>query len=168
MKTEANKAAAPAVDTAEDFDLAALDTSEASDKGAEIEWKHPINGKPLGIFVGVLGKHSQVFKEIVRDRANKRVQKEAFAARRNKHLDPRTAEQVEAEAIELLVACTTHWFTVKRDDKGNEISRVETIRFKGEDLAHNVPNATRVLTGLIWAREQTDAAIGDLENFIKA
>src|SRR6056300_455969 len=84
-------------------DIGDLDTVTGSDKGARIELVHPTTGAKLGVFVNVLGKHSTVFREIVRDRVNLRVKKESYAARRGKPLDPRTAEQVEAEAVDLIV-----------------------------------------------------------------
>lgn len=155
------------------IDLADLNTSEGSDKGARIELVHPTNGAKLGLFITVLGKHSQVFREIVRERVNKRVQREAMAARRGRDVAPRTAEEVEREALELLVACTLGWDTetvIKPADKAKgveaEIEKSPTITFKGEPLPFNAANALNVYSELLWLREQVDNAIGDLENFI--
>lgn len=141
------------------LDLASLDTAEASDKGARVELNHPTTNMPLGMFVTILGKHSQVFREIVRERVNKRVRDEANATRRNKQPDNYTAEQVEREAIELLVACTISW------DSGEG---KPFLFFKGEELPYTMQNAITVYSEMIWIREQVDNAIGDLENFIKA
>lgn len=153
MKNKAEAAEKPVVD------LSVLDTTTASDKGARIELNHPTTGTGLGIYVTVLGKHSTVFRDIVRERVNKRVHKESMAARRGKHLDPRTAEEVEREALELLVACTLGW------DSGEDDP---TLTFKGEKLPFNAANALNVYSELLWVREQVDNAIGDLENFISA
>ena len=142
------------------FDIGAIDTVKGSDEGARIELTHPFNGSKTGVFIKVLGKHSTTFRELVRERSNRRVKLEAHAARRGKPMEPRTAEQLEADAIELLVACTLGW------DSGDEAKQV--IPYKGEELAYNVPNCKRVYTEMIWVREQVDNAIGDLENFIKA
>lgn len=141
------------------FDIASLDTAQASDTGARIPILHPTNGKEIGLFVTVLGKHSQVFRDIVRDRVNRRMRDEANAQRRNKPNDTITAEQVESEAIELLVSCTLNW------DSGVDNP---TWTYKGEDLPFTVQNAIKVYTDMIWIRQQVDDAIGDLENFIKA
>lgn len=150
------------------LDLASLNTSEGSDKGARIELTHPTTGAKLGVFVTVLGKHSQVFRDIVRERVNARVKKEALAARRGKNLEPRTAEEVEREALELLVACTLGWETETRNAKGEVTDTSPTLMFKGEALPFNAPNGFNVYSELLWVREQVDGAIGDLENFIPA
>jgi hypothetical protein len=146
-------------DKPEAFDLSSLDTSDASDKGARVELVHPTTAKPLGMFVTVLGKHSQVFRDIIRDRVNRRVRDEANANRRGKQPELMTAEQVEHDAIELLVACTLGW------DSGTD---KPTWLYKGEELTFTVPNAIKIYTEMLWIREQVDNAIGDLENFIKA
>lgn len=141
------------------LDLANLDTSAASEKGARIEIVHPLSKEPLGIFITVLGKHSSTFRELVRDRINKRVKEESMASRRGKHLAPRTAEEIERDALEMLVACTITW------DSGEGKNY---ITFEGQQLEFNAGNALTVYSKLIWLREQVDEAIGDLENFIKA
>lgn len=155
MKKETEAAAKPKV-----LDIGAIDTIAASDAGADIELLHPTSGEATGVFVTILGKHSTTFRDIVRERVNHRVKKESYAARRGKPLDPRTAEQVEAEAIDLIVACTVGWHT---GDKA-----AQSIPFNGEELPFNHANAKRVFTERLWVREQIDNAIGDLENFIKA
>lgn len=155
-------------DKAQPFDLAALDTSTGSDNGAEIELKHPTTRKPLGIFIGVLGKHGQTFRETVKERQNETIRKAALAERQG--LDPEltTAEQMEASATDLLVVCTTGWRTVVKNDKGEVVSETPTITFEGKPLEFNVPNARLLYTRLLWMRTQVDEAVGNLELFIPA
>lgn len=152
------------------IDLADLNTTEGSDKGARVELVHPVSRVGLGLFFTVYGKHSQVYRDIVRDRIDHRVKRESYAARRNKQLDPRTAAEVEREALELLVSCTIAWdreeTTGEGDDARKEVKPGWT--FGGEVLDFNVPNAMNLYTNLVWVREQVDNAIGDLENFIPA
>jgi hypothetical protein len=156
-------------DTAVDlFDLDTLDTRAGSDAGAEIELVHPTNGKPLGIFISVVGKHSQVFRDIVADRADERIKREADNARAGKDPEPPTAAAVEARAIEMLTACTTGWRSETKNDKGEVIKNEPVIKLKGELMPFNVANAQNVYRTFIWAREQVDAAIGNLGLFIKA
>lgn len=153
------------------LDLASLDSTTASDAGAKIPILHPISKEPIGIFVTILGKHSTTFRELVRERINKRIQQESLAAKRGKILDPRTAEQVEQEALEMLVACTIGWETEIYEGEGKERKIKETkpsILFDGQDLPFNPQNGLLVYSRMIWLREQVDNAIGDLENFIKA
>jgi hypothetical protein len=147
------------VKTASELDLASLDTATASEKGAIIPIVHPTTKEPIGINIKVLGKHSDTFRELVRDRINKRVKQESMAARRGKHLDPRTAEEIERDALEMLVACTLGWDSGEGKDY---------IFFEGQQLKYSPQNALTVYSKLIWLREQVDEAIGDLENFIQA
>lgn len=152
-------------------DIGELDTVAASDKGARIELKHPTTGAPTGVFLIMLGKHSSIFQEIVRERANKRIRENANATRRGKQPEIKTAEMQEAEGIEMLAACTIGWESETRtkvEGKEDEVVVSPTLKFRGEDLPFNVANALRVYRELLWVREQADAAIGDLENFITA
>jgi hypothetical protein len=147
----------PNMALAEPLDLDSLDTAKASDVGAEIELKHPTTKKPLGIFITVLGKHSEVFREIVRERTDERIAKAALSDQRGDEPELPTAARTEARAIELLVACTLGW---RSGDNS-------TIFCGGEHLSFTVQNATTVYNRFIWIREQVDTAIGNLENFIK-
>ncbi len=161
---------ATAVVATDDFDLASLDTIAASDKGADIVILHPIPPKaPVGIYITVLGKHSEAFRDLVKDRANKRIAKESFDARRGKFGKPKTAEEFEAEAIEMLCACTVGWGKCTVNDDGEIIDKTaSTFKFDGEQLSWNVANGKLVYGRMIWLRQQVDDAIGDLENFIHA
>lgn len=173
--TSGGIAAAPvAAPTADILDLDALNTTNASNAGAEIQLLHPITQAPTGIFIRLLGKDSDAFRDHMKHTVNQRIRKEAFAARRNKNLEPMTAEQTEAEAIELLALCTLGWRSTtpeKKDAQGNVIAPATeqpVIRHRGEDLPFNANNAMRIYRELLWVRRQIDEAIGDLENFMKA
>jgi hypothetical protein len=148
-------------------DIDDMDTGTASDAGAEIELKHPTTKAKTGIFVTVLGKHGEVFREHIRERTNERIKREANAAKKNDELPPPTAEQVEEKAIELLVLCTLGWRSETRDEKGEVIESKPVIVHRGQELPFTVANAKMLYARLIWMREQIDEAIGDLENFIK-
>jgi len=149
-------------------DLDDLDTGKASDAGTEIELVHPVHKTPTGIFIGVLGKHSEVFRDHIREKTNERLRLEALNKKRGKDEETPTAEIVEQKAIELLVLCTTHWRSETRTEKGEVISNEPVIVFRGEPLPFNVPNAKMLYARMIWMREQVDEAIGDLERFMKA
>lgn len=155
-------------DTATPIDIASLDTAAASDKGAEIELLHPTTNAPLGIFITVLGKDSQVFRDHVKHDVNAQLRKEALAQRRGKKLDPLTAEEAEEKAIELLVLCTLGWRSETKNAKGVVLDNQPHILMGGEVLTFNVLNAKRIYTDSLWIRRQVDDAIGDLENFIKS
>lgn len=170
MTDEPKAKAGKPVDT--EFDIGRLDTSTASDKGASIPIVHPVTKEPVGINIHILGRHSSTFRELVRERINKRVKAEAMAARRGKPLEPKTAEEAEREAVEMLMACTTGWETeiFHIDEKGNRVidKVVPTIKFGEQRLEFSPANAATVYTKILPIREQVDDAIGDLENFIPA
>lgn len=133
------------------LDLSALDTVAACDKGARIELRHPVTSEALGVFITVLGKDSQAFRDHLRTAINERLRKEALAKKRGREPDVMTVEVGEAEAIDLLVVCTVGW---------------EGVTYKGQPLEFNVPNAKTLYADLPWVRKQIDEAIGDLENFM--
>jgi hypothetical protein len=139
-------------------DLSTLDTTTACNSGAQIELRHPATNVPLGIFIGVLGRDSDVFKEYIRTSINSQLRKEAMAKKRGRDVDVATMEQREVESIELLVTCTTGWNS--GDDN-------PTITMEGEALPFNISNAKRVYTKMSWIRDQVNQGIGDLENFLK-
>lgn len=152
-----------------DFDLASLDTCKASDEGADIVILHPVTKEPLGIYVSILGKHSETFRELVKERTNKRIKEDSLNARRGKFGKVKTAEEYEAEAIEMLCACTTGWGKCTLTKDGDIAEKTSTtFLFDGEQLPYNPKNGKTVYGRLIWLRQQVDDAIGDLENFIKA
>jgi hypothetical protein len=133
------------------FDFSTLDTAALCDKPFRLEFEHPVTKAPLACGVEVLGKDSAVFKAHVRSRANSRLQKQA---RRGKDNEAPSIEKIEAEAIDLLTACTTGiWGEILVD---------------GQAITHSPENVRALYTRFSWAREQVDEAIGDLENFIKA
>lgn len=148
------------------IDLANLNTEVAGDKGAEIELVHPSTEAPLGIFITVLGKDSEVFREHGKNRYNEDVRREAAASRRGKTVPPYTAEELEEKAIETLILCTVSWRTEVKGE-GKETVNKPCLFYKGEELAFNVPNCKKVYSENLWIRRQVDTAIGDLENFMK-
>lgn len=139
-------------------DLEELNTTSHGEAGAEFELLHPVTKLPLGIFIGVLGKHSQTFMDIVKDRSDKRLATQAAATRMGIDINPDSSDTILTRAIELLVACSTSWRT---GDKA-------AIKIDGEELPFNVANATKVYNKLVWMREQVDNAIGNHALFIKA
>lgn len=146
-------------------DLAQLDTTAACDVGAEIELLHPVTQAPLGIFWGVKGKDSQAFRDHLRDVINADLRDAAMAKKRGKTEPIPTMERGEERSIEILLACSTHWRTETK--QGDEVVSEPHLVFEGEKLAFTPQNVRAVLKRLKWLREQVDAAIGDLENFLK-
>jgi hypothetical protein len=134
------------------IDLNSLDTAQACAKGFELELVHPITKAPLGQFISVVGKDSPQFKEHTRRIANERLRKNALLQRRGKDGEIPTVEQIEGEAIELLVCCTTGFRNVNY----------------GGPFEFSEANVRKLYTEQAWVRGQVDEAIGDLENFMSA
>jgi hypothetical protein len=134
-------------------DLAAFDTTAACDRGFELELVNPITKEPLGSFITVVGKDSTAFTEHTRRVSNATLRRQFERQRKGKDGEPVTIEKIEAEAIDLLVACTTGW---------------RNISYNKEPLPFSEENARKLYTEQKWVRAQVDEAIGDLENFIPA
>ncbi len=152
------------------FDLETLDTAAGSDAGYELELLNPATKAKTGIFIKVLGKHSEVFRDIVRERTNTRLAAQAAAKRQGEDYEENmTAETVEANAVELLTACTLGWRSeTPAVTKSGKPTSKEVIKLGGKELTFTVANCKDLYTRFIWLREQVDNAVGSLENFIKA
>ena len=135
------------------IDLSSLDTAAACEKGFELELVHPITKEPLGSFITVVGKDSPTFEEFNRKRANESLRKNFQRQRRGKDADAPTVEEIEREAISLLVACTKEF---------------RNVIYKGAVLPFNEENARTLYAEQKWVRAQVDEAIGELENFMPA
>lgn len=140
------------------LDLASLDTVAACDAGAEIELRHPTTDEPLDIFISVLGRDSQVFKDYTRQSINARLRKEAMNRKRGRDPEVTTVEAAEEDSTAALVACSIGWRT----------GDVKTLLFRGQELPFNSTNALLVYNALPWIKRQVDEGIGDLANFLKA
>lgn len=135
------------------IDLSSLDTAAACDKGFELALVHPVTKAPVGAFITVVGKDSKTFDDFVKRQSNDRLRKQFQNQRRGKDADAPTVEQIETDAISLLVACTTAF----RD-----------VTYKGAVLTFSEDNARLLYTEQKWVRAQVDEAIGDIENFMQA
>lgn len=129
------------------MDLSKLNTA-AADQGVEMVLRHPATddalqtegGQPISITLA--GGDSERARKARNAAHNRRLQ------RMNKKL---TAESLEAEGLDVLVACTLGW---------------QNIHFEGEDLAFSPDNARKLYKAVPWIREQVDAFIVDRANFL--
>jgi hypothetical protein len=135
------------------IDLSSLDTAAACDKGFELELKHPVTHEPLGAFITVVGKDSKTFEDFVRRQSNDRLRRQFQNQRRGKDAEAPTVELIEADAISLLVACTTGF---------------RNVTYKGSPLSFSEENVRLLYTEQKWVRGQVDEAVGDIENFMTA
>lgn len=129
------------------YDLSSLDTVTAANNGVDVELKHPVTKVPLGMFINISGTDSDVYRESMRGRRNKRLSKVQVGGGADS-----TAEEIDAEAIETLVDCTNGWNLVL---EGKEVpfSRKTAREFYSKKYP--------------WMAEQIDKAMGDRGNFLK-
>ncbi len=139
------------------FDPFAVDTTAASNTGAEIQLRNPFTNEPVDSFITVMGKDADAFRAHIRQDVDANIRREAQARRRGKNVEPTTAAEAEEKAIELLVVSTLGWRTGNRPGE---------FFYAGNYLPFNAGNVLRVYREQIWVRRQIDEAIGDLENFI--
>jgi hypothetical protein len=141
------------IDTKAKFDLgASMDTVAYCNVGAVIDILD-VNQNKTGIQVTVLGKHSDVFREAMRENVDAANRRAMLARQKGKPIPVQSQAEQEAEGIDLLVACTVAWSNMVVD---------------GKEIEFNVPNARSLYLRFPELRRQVDEAIGDLEIFTKS
>jgi hypothetical protein len=137
------------------FNLSSLDTSIAAESGAVMTVVNPVSGAVLvaedkkPVTITLAGEDSERFKRADRANRNRRLARQQ-GARGGKI----SAEEMEADNLELLVAVTIDWSGLAID--GNE------------ELSFSADNARVLYTKLPWLREQAQAFVLDRSNFLKA
>lgn len=134
------------------MDLDAIDTNAGS---FAVELMHPGTGAALlddqgnPITISVVGKYSDQYIKVQKAQQNRRLK---AAGRKGLKL---TADELEAEANELIAACITGW---------------SGIVIGGEVLEFSLGNARKLIANpkMAWVKEQLDVAIGDEANFTKS
>lgn len=134
--------------------LATLANKATSETGIAVAILHPSTNLPLGLTITVCGSDSATFKKVHRQQLNRRLELQA-RGRNKKHI---TAEELEAENLDMLVACTKSWKTGDRAQ----------VEFGIDEWLDCTPeNARRLYDELAWLKEQIDQAIGDRDNFLQ-
>lgn len=126
------------------FDLA--DLTPAADT-VEVEVFDPRTRRGTGIFITVASKDSDRYKKKLREQINRR-----FKQMGRRIAVQMTAEENEAEALELLVHVTTGW---------------RNVTYKGVALDLNDANARMLYEQVPVIREQVEDAINDRGNFMR-
>ena len=129
-----------------------LDLARAADPGRDqaawLEVMDPVSGRPNGVRIRLAGLDSPAHRAAQREMTNRRL---AAMARRGSRYRPR-AEELEAEALNLLVAVTLDW---------------EGISENGQPLACTPENVREVYARVPWLHEQVDDFVGDRANFLR-
>lgn len=135
------------------LDLTQLDTVSAADDGAVMEVLHPVSGAVLTqadgnpVTIVLAGEDSELFRRADRAARNRRL-KSQQAGRRVQI----SAEELENDSLELLVACTIKWQGIGLGDQS--------------DLPFSAGNARMLYKRLPWLKEQAVGFIGDRANFL--
>jgi len=136
------------------FNLAVLATT---DDGVAMTLRHPVTGAELVdeatqelVTITLLGRDSDAYRRTAASQQNHRL-REASKGRRQQL----TQEQLEAESLELLVACTTGWSGV---GLGPE-----------DPLPFSPANARRLYADphMSFVREQAEGFIAERANFFR-
>lgn len=131
-----------------------LTTLMVADEAKPVDLTHPVTFRPMGtaekpVRVMIVPPSHPRMRAVERRIADARVQN-AMNARGRMKL---TAEEIENEAIERLVASIESW---------------EGIELGGKVLKVSAENARMMMTtpGLRWLRNQVDIALGDVGTFL--
>jgi hypothetical protein len=127
------------------FDVAEL---MADSDACEFEVRNLLTKKRTGIYITVLSKDSEVYKGIQKAQANSRFKQ--FGKRTASA--SLTAEELEEESLQLLVACTKSW---------------RGMTYNGQALDCTEDNVRMIYERIPMVREQVDDAIHDRSNFKK-
>jgi hypothetical protein len=135
------------------MDLKSLDTVSSSDEGAWLTLLHPKTNAPLvdektgkEAQIRLAGSDSEIYRSAQRKAQNKRLS--LPRGRRNQNL---TAEELEAEALDILSLCTLEF---------------QGIILEGEALVCTQQTAKNLYTRFPWIREQVDVFIADRANYL--
>lgn len=149
------------------MDLKDFDVVSGANEGFELQLVNYKTQEPLPLFVTVLGRDSDAFRRVQADQQRRRLAK--MTKGNVVRVGSVSAEELEADAIDLLAACTVGW----REELAPEGSAVpegsrhekKTLTVRGEELTCTRANAARLYADFPWIREQVDAAVGDRANF---
>lgn len=125
-------------------DLAAWDTAEKAEEGAELSLLHPVTGEELGVHIRLAGRDSSAYIKAQRSLLEKRANKY-----RRKGPSP---EDLEKDSRELAARVTLGW---------------SGVVVEGESLPCTRENALALYTRFPWIREQADAFVHDRENYFR-
>lgn len=128
------------------FDPDSIDMQKGAAEGARLDLLHPGTGAATGAWLQLLGVDSDAY--VARQRALQRGRLARLVVARRIKLTP---EELEAEALDLLVTATTGW---------------GGLTAGGQPLNWSPAAARDLYTRHRWIREQADEFIGDRANFL--
>lgn len=129
------------------YDLDALDTAAGSEAGTQVDLRHPATGAPIGMWVRILGPDSATAIGFAQQ--NQRRRREQFAQERRSPA-ARTAEELDDDDLEWLVAVSRDWYLV----------------LGGEAIAFSQVRAREIYRRFRWIRNQLEGVAVERGNFL--
>jgi len=111
---------------------------------------HPVTNEETDAKIHLAGADSEAFRKVERRIKNSRFSK---LLKGNKNKPNITAEELEENSLDLLVAVTLGW---------------ENVLSNGQPLEFNEANVRTLYEDCAWLREQVDEFIGDRTNFLSS
>lgn len=144
-------------ETAKVIDLAVFDVLTKSNDGVELELMNPEdNATGTGVFLRVLGRDSDAFKEIEYANSTKKLNRMS----RNGGKIVMDAKELADEGMELLAASVVSWSVGKEPWTGN-------IVFGGKTLECTKANVLELFRRVPSFKDQVDIFVGDRANFLQ-
>jgi hypothetical protein len=132
------------------MDLKKVDFVDGANSGFTLVVFDPATMVDTDISITVLGRDSDIYRQLAANQSRKRLGKMAKAGRVT--AGTMSLDEFENDAMELLVACTTAW---------------ENISIDGVPVEYSKESARRVYKEYPFIKEQVEAAITDRANFSK-
>lgn len=123
--------------------------AKASERGYTFEPRYP-DGTPIGATITVRGPESAAVRDLLRQQVREMQARETAGRRRGREAEPRSLEEMEAQAVELAVAYTVTWEGFVDDDVV---------------LAPTETHLRAIYTDYSWIRRQVIEEAQDLGNF---
>lgn len=136
----------------------------------DLELLHPQTEEPTGLFVKLVSNQTEEYRRTQVELTNDVLKRSFEAQRKGKGAKPPTVDEGERRTVKLLVTATVGWYELQRSDKpGVADKMIEGLPFGDERLMFSKDEAERIFgnPGYEWVRNQVDAAVGDLANFMK-
>jgi hypothetical protein len=128
-----------------DLDVIEVDVQKNAEAGAQLDLLHPITNAPTGNWLTLLGADSDTYRDAQRKLQRKRLGQ--MAKQRRIALTP---EELDAEALEILVKVTTGWHVISG----------------GQALVFSAEAVRALYKRRVWVREQAEEFISDRANFL--
>lgn len=142
------------------MDLSKLDMREGADDGRWLQLTHPVTQELLWddekkktgpVRIRLLGADSKKHRSKEYAARNRRLKQMGRGGKRGGLMAGVTAEGLEEDATEVMVACTLGW---------------ENIQLAGQPLEFTPDAARSLYSEHEWIREQVDEFIADRANFL--